>query len=61
MVPVLTVPGQKPLTDSSDIVEYADQNSITGFRLYPDDQTEVEKIKKLERCLYERHHYAEIQ
>lgn len=47
-VPVLVIPGGKPLTDSSEIVEFAHLNSRSKSSLYPDDKNLIKKVKQLE-------------
>ena len=49
-VPLLVTP-DGPLTDSADIVAWADAHARTGRRLYPDDPAAREEVLALERDL----------
>ncbi|WP_428265711.1 glutathione S-transferase family protein [Haliangium sp.] len=48
-VPVLFTPDVGALTDSADIVRFADQRSAPGRRLYPDDPAVRAEVEELER------------
>ena len=48
-VPVLIVAGDNPLTDSADIVRYADKHRKQGASLYPQDPIFAKEVARYER------------
>jgi glutathione S-transferase len=53
-MPVLTRPDGPPLTESAEIVRYADAQMTNGKRLFPDDPAVRTEVLDLERDLDER-------